>query len=115
MAERLAALAMGRPIEAAEHVAIDLPVEQLRRLVGRYRIDGPTGGFTIREIVLEDGRLFYAYDDDRRVPILPVSSTRFFAEGAAATLEFELDGAGRAVAFLVHAGGGQTVRAVRVR
>jgi CubicO group peptidase (beta-lactamase class C family) len=113
VAERVAALAMGRPIEAAEREAVQVPAEQLRRLVGTYRIDGPTGGTAHRRILLEDGWLYYD-TGARRVRILPSSPTEFFAEGAAATLEFEIDDRGMATGFVVRSGGGGEVRAVRV-
>jgi CubicO group peptidase (beta-lactamase class C family) len=114
IAERVAALAAGKPIVARERIGIDLEPARLERFAGSYRIEGPTGGVALRHIVLDGTSLFYDDGNGRRTRIQPESPTSFFAEGAAAHVSFEIARNGRVAAMTIHTGSGRRIRAAKV-
>lgn len=88
----------GPPKEGRE---VALSPEQLQRCVGRYEL---APGFVL-EVTRERDRLFSQATGQERVEIFAEAETEFFLKVVDAQLSFQLDGAGRAKALVLHQGG----------
>lgn len=87
------------------------PAEVLSRYVGNYEIR--EGEF--RRAVLAGDILYTVRGEGQPFPLRPMSATRFFYEGSATWLDFELDTDGSVVAMVVHHEGAEEgERAVKV-
>lgn len=74
------------------------PAEVLARYVGDYEIR--EGEY--RRAVLAGDVIYTVRGNGPPFPLRPMSSTRFFYEGSATWLDFELDSEGKTVAMIVH-------------
>jgi hypothetical protein len=87
------------------------PAEALARYVGDYEISEGDH----RRAILAGDVIYTARGEGSPLPLRPMSSTRFFYEGSATWLDFELDGEGNPVAMVVHHdGAAEGERAVKV-
>jgi hypothetical protein len=98
-----------RPARAQRaEVALDTAV--LERYIGFYDVAS-----TLRvDVTLENGRLVLHVPDSARLELLAESETRFYVEGGAIEIAFEVDGPNEIKGFVAHLPNGD-LTAVRVR
>ncbi len=90
------ALLTDEPLPASEGYPLDAAT--FERYVGRYEL---SPGFEI-EITIDDGRYFSQATGQDRAEILARSETEFYPKDFDATLVFEVDGSGNAIAVVLH-------------
>lgn len=88
LATLLGAFALGDPYPEAK--PIDLPLEQLKRVEGVYRID--EGATRVLRVV--DGRLTAQRTGGERLPLVPVGKDEFLYDGSLTRFTIERDAAG---------------------
>jgi CubicO group peptidase (beta-lactamase class C family) len=102
LANQLGALAHGTEIRlSSERTSIDLPRDNLERLVGAYEL-APTA--TMR-ITVVGNQLQSQLGPQPVVPLFAESETKFFPRVVEAELEFELDASGTATALTLRQNG----------
>lgn len=87
------------PSEAPETPVI--PVPQLAKLAGSY----VSPGGEVTEILLDDGRLWALFDQDRRVELCPRGDTRFEFRYTDAAFDLDVDADGNAEGYRFTIGG----------
>lgn len=78
---------LNEPELQKERIEINLPEDQLQKLVGSYRL---TRNFTIK-FTVENGRLYGQGTDQPRFEVFAESPTQFFLKDVDAQVTFELD------------------------
>jgi len=91
-----------QPVE--EKKAIILTEEELKKYAGIYQFSDEKGSLMRREVLLEDGKLFYL-SGSRKTEILPESKINFFVNGAQSYFTFEFDENGNVKKMIIHLGG----------
>jgi CubicO group peptidase (beta-lactamase class C family) len=91
--EMVAALAIGDPVEIKEYTPISLGVTELQKYAGVYQLDSGNGkdSGNIRQIIVEEQRIFFGLYQERRIEIFPASPTVFFIPGVAGSFTFAFD------------------------
>ena len=85
-------------------VSIDLPEEQLQKLVGSYELDPEF----ILEFTVENGRFYSQETAQSRTEVFAESETTFFLKAVDAQLTFEVDENGIATKVTLHQNGKNT-------
>jgi len=93
---KIAAMALGKPL--LEPVIVDLAEEDLKRVEGSYKIDEDY----IREIILEDGKLYSRIGQRPKSQIFPTSKTHFVFKDSLAVFEFVFDENGDVTKMVAH-------------
>jgi CubicO group peptidase (beta-lactamase class C family) len=109
LAHQAAAELFGDPFPP--RVRVMLSPEQLDATIGVYRVeDGP-----VREISVEEGRLYLQRSGGRKVEAIPSSPLRFFFENTLSYITFERDETGRIVRLVMHRASGERETGVKVQ
>ncbi|RIA10360.1 CubicO group peptidase (beta-lactamase class C family) [Flavobacteriaceae bacterium MAR_2010_72] len=80
---KIAAMAIGKPFPDIKD-AIELPETDLKKWIGAYQFDEST----IRHITFENGQLFSQREGSTKLPIYPMSNSKFIFEGGDTSYEF---------------------------
>jgi len=101
LAKRALAVAWGEPFP--EHRRIEVAPEELDPLAGRYRF----GSGVVREVVVEEGRIFTRRDGGRKVEMFPTASGALVFDGTLSYVTFDRAGGGAAPRMLMHRDSGE--------
>jgi D-alanyl-D-alanine carboxypeptidase len=107
LAEKVAAIAAGRPYKDMKAIALDAAA--LDKHIGIYKLDENTN----RTVTREGNQLFIQRTGGARNPIAPASATEFFQPNSFTTFTFETDAAGETTHLVVSQASG-TDRTPRV-
>ena len=100
--EKIAQLALGMKVEPlAMRKVVDVPVETLKRYVGKY----PLSLFFILNVTLEGDQLKVQATGQDAFPIYPSSDTEFFYRVVDAQITFVVDDKGEATKLILHHNG----------
>jgi len=95
--------------EVQTRQAVEVPVEQLQRLEGRYELQ-PGFVMTVR---VDEGRLEVQATGQPAIPMQAESHVRFFSTEVGADIEFDLPASGPATTLILYQGG-QRMPALRI-
>lgn len=99
--EMIASIIIGDPINIKERIAISLRQDELKKLSGTFHSESKG----IRKIMLEDERIYFGLNKNRRFEIFPETETVFFIKGAPGSIIFNFDDAGNVTHFVIDKGG----------
>ncbi|MFH1851249.1 MAG: serine hydrolase domain-containing protein [Candidatus Neomarinimicrobiota bacterium] len=101
IAEMIAAIAIGEPMEIVDKISAGVAEEQLTAFTGKYYSfsDGAVNRERYRLIMVEDGKVFLGVNAVKRVEILPASATEFFVQGVPGSIEFQINATGQVERF----------------
>jgi len=102
IAERVAALVIGEAVVVKKQKAIVLSESELRKYTGTYRLDENShqGRVNFRLIMLEENRIFFGLNEQRRVEIFPKSINTFFIKNVPGMIRFEFNEQGNVIRFI---------------
>lgn len=91
-------------------VRVTLSAEELDAVLGVYRVpNGP-----LREVSIEEGRLYLQRDGGRKIEAIPTTGARFFFEHTLSYITFERDASGEIAFLIVHRDSGARETATKV-
>lgn len=89
LAFKIAAKALGQPLEERKGIALD--ARTLDEYVGVYRFEDPRARYILRE----GSKLYLQPSGGDKVEVVPAARDEFFVEGSASRLSFRRDGQGK--------------------
>jgi CubicO group peptidase (beta-lactamase class C family) len=100
IAEMIASIIIGEPINIMERIAISLEQDKLNILSGTFYSESKG----IRKIMVEDNHIYFGLNKERRLEIYPETETVFFIKGAPGSIIFNFDDKGNVTHFVIDKG-----------
>ncbi len=98
--EMIASIIIGDPINVKERIAISLKQDKLNKLSGTFHSESKG----VRKIMLEDNRIYFGLNKNRRLEIFSETETVFFIKGAPGSIIFNFDDKGNVTHFVIDKG-----------
>jgi len=96
LAKQIAAILIGEPFP--ERKSIQLSKDQLKKVLGTYKF----GEDIIRNILIEDGKIYSQREGGGKIELVPASEDTFFILGMFVHITFEFDENGESTAAVYH-------------
>ncbi|MBL7113281.1 MAG: beta-lactamase family protein [Bacteroidales bacterium] len=102
IAEMIAAIAIGDPMEIIDKNDFHISGDQLIKYAGKYYsyTNGTVNRQRYRLIMVENEKIYLGLNTAKRIEIKPSSTTEFFVKGVPGSIEFQIDGTGQVERFI---------------